>query len=80
LETNARIPQFAVKELKTMNDLAAAQLALLQDLNSGAVTEAEWRVIQKDLNTFQKKWQKQSHNARTSADFEALTTIWGYKR
>jgi hypothetical protein len=48
LKTNASIPQFAVKELKTMNDLAAAQLALLQDLNSGAVTEAEWRVIQKD--------------------------------
>jgi hypothetical protein len=78
LKENARILQFNVKELKTMNDLAAAQLALLQDLNSEAVTEAEWRVVQKDLNTLQKKWQKQSHDARTSADFEVVKLIFGH--
>ena len=76
MKENARILQFTVKELKTMNELAAAQLALLRDLHSGTVTKAEWRVIQKDLNMLQKKWQKQSYDARTSADFEVLKVIF----
>ena len=69
-----------IKDLKTMNELSAAQRALLQDIASGKVTDREGRPIQKSLNALQKKWQKQTHEASTPADFEALTTIWGYKR
>ena len=77
MKENARILRFTANELKTMNELAASQLALLRDLNSGAVTKAEWRVIIGDLNMLQKKWQKQSYDARTTADFEVLKVIFG---
>jgi len=63
-----------------MSELGAAQRALLQDIASGEMTDREGRPIQKSLNALQKKWQKQTHEASTSADHKALTTIWGYKR
>lgn len=66
-----------VNKLKTMSELGAAQQALLQDIASGAVTAAEWRPIQKELNALQKKWQKQAHEACTPADFEVLKSIFG---
>ena len=69
-----------IRDLKTMNELSAAQRALLQDTASGEVTDREGRPIQKALNALQKKWQKQAHEASTRADYKALTTIWGYKR
>ena len=69
-----------IKDLKTMNELSAAQRALLQDIASGEVTDREGRPIQNELNALQKKWQKQAHEASTRADYKALTTIWGYKR
>jgi hypothetical protein len=69
-----------IKNLKTMNELSAAQRVLLQDIASGKVTDREGRPIQNELNALQKKWQKQAHEASTSADFKALTTIWGYTR
>ena len=69
-----------IKNLKTMNELSAAQRVLLQDIASGKVTDREGRPIQNELNALQKKWQKQAHEACTPADFKALTTIWGYTR
>ena len=69
-----------IRDLKTMSELSAAQRALLQDIASGKVTDREGRPIQNGLNALQKKWQKQAHEASTPADYEALTTIWGYKR
>jgi len=69
-----------IKDLKTMNELSAAQRTLLQAIGSGAVTVSESRPIQNELNALQKKWQKQAHEASTRADYKALTTIWGYKR
>ena len=69
-----------VKKFKTMTELSTAQRTLLQAIASGAVTDREGRPIQNELNTLQKKWQKQTHEASTPADYKALTTIWGYKR
>jgi hypothetical protein len=69
-----------VKKFKTMTELSTAQRTLLQAIASGAVTVSQWRPIQNELNTLQKKWQKQAHEASTPADYKALTTIWGYKR
>ena len=69
-----------IKDLKTMNELSAAQRTLLQAIGSGTVTVSESRPIQNELNALQKKWQKQAHEASTRADYKALTTIWGYKR
>jgi hypothetical protein len=66
-----------VKKLKTMTELPVAQLALLQEIRSGALTNAEWRPIQNELNALQKKWKKQVNEARTPADFEALKAIFG---
>ena len=75
------IKSFAdMKNLKTMNELSAAQRALLQDIASGKVTDRKGRPIQNKLNALQKKWQKQAQEASTPADYKALTTIWGYKR
>ena len=78
MNRNAHILKFDVKKLKTMAELGSAQLALLQDISSGAVTNAEWRPIQKELNTLQQQWQKQSHEARTPADFKALKSIFDH--
>ena len=65
-----------IETLKTMNELSVAQRTLLQAIASGEVTDREGRPIQKALNALQKKWQKQTHEASTPADFESLTTIW----
>ena len=73
---DARIP-FDVKKLKTMKELADAQLALIQEIKSGALTVAESRPIQKELNALQRKWQNQVHEARTPKDFKALEAIFG---
>ena len=41
---------FKGKELKTVQDLQAAQLALFHDIASGAVTPVESRLVQEDLS------------------------------
>jgi hypothetical protein len=69
-----------VKKFKTMTELSTAQRTLLQAIGSGAVTVSESRPIQNELNALQKKWQKQTYEASTPADYKALTTIWSYKR
>ena len=50
MKENARILEFDVKKLETMSELNAAQLALLQDIASGAVTVPESQPIQKELD------------------------------
>jgi len=46
----AEILAFKGKEIKTVRDLQAAQLALFHDIASGAVTPAESRPVQKELS------------------------------
>ena len=50
MKNSAVILRFDIKELKTMNELAAAHQALLQDIKSGAVTVSESQEIQKELD------------------------------
>ena len=69
-----------VKKLKTMSELSAAQQALLDDIASRELTVAEGRPIQKELSALQRKWQKQTNEARTPKDFEALKSIFGPDR
>ena len=78
MKSNARILKFDVRELKTMAELRDAQLALLQDLNSGAVTDREWRPIQTEINALQRKWHKQLHAARTQAELKAIKPIFDH--
>ena len=77
MKKNALILKFDVKKLKTMKELAAAQIALIQEIKSGALPEREWRPIQLELNALQKKWQNQVLQARTPEDFKALEAIFG---
>ena len=76
MRENARIRKLGIKELKTMNELAAAQRALLHDMNSGAVTAPESHAFQKQLNALQQKWQKQLHKARTPAEVKAVKAVF----
>jgi len=46
IKDTAKILPFIGKQLKTVQDLQAAQLALLQDITSGAVTPAESQLVQ----------------------------------
>jgi hypothetical protein len=50
MKDTAEILAFKGKELKTVQDLQAAQLALFHDIASGAVTPVESRLVQEDLS------------------------------
>ena len=50
MKDTAEILAFKGKELKTVQDLQAAQLALFHDITSGAVTPVESRLVQEDLS------------------------------
>ena len=50
MKDTAEILAFKGKELKTVWDLSAAQLALFHDITSGAVTSAESRLVQEHLS------------------------------
>ncbi len=77
MKKDARFQKFNVKKLKTMKELGDAQMALINDITSGAMTLRESRPIQKELNALQRKWQKQLNEARMPADFKALEAIFG---
>ena len=77
MKKDAQIQKFDVKKLKTMKELGDAQMALIHDITSGAMTLGESRPIQKELNALQRRWQKQVNEARTPADFKALEAIFG---
>ena len=46
MRDTAEILAFKRKEIKTVRDLSGAQLALLHDITSGAVTPAESQLVQ----------------------------------
>ena len=50
MKDTAEILAFKGKEIKTVQDLQAAQLALFHDIASGAVTPAESQPVQKELS------------------------------
>jgi hypothetical protein len=50
MKDTAEILAFKGKQIKTVRDLQAAQLALFHDIESGAVTPAQSRPVQKDLS------------------------------
>ncbi len=50
MKDTAEILAFKGKEIKTVQDLQAAQLALFHDITSGAVTSVESRLVQEDLS------------------------------
>jgi len=50
MRDTAEILAFKGKEIKTVRDLSGAQLALLHDITSGAVTPAESRLVQEELS------------------------------
>ena len=50
MKDTAKILAFKGKEIKTVQDLQAAQLALFHDITSGAVTPAECRLVQEHLS------------------------------
>ena len=50
MKDTAKILAFIGMEIKTVRDLSGAQLALLHDITSGAVTPAESRLVQEYLN------------------------------
>ena len=65
MKKNAKILKFNVNKLKTMKELQGAQIALLQDITSGAVTVAESRPIYKGLNALVKRWYELMKEAST---------------
>ena len=50
MKHTAEILAFKGKEIKTVRDLQAAQLALFHDITSGAVTPAESLAVQEELS------------------------------
>jgi len=50
MKDTAEILGFKGKEIKTVRDLQAAQLALFHDITLGAVTPAESRLVQEELS------------------------------
>ena len=50
MKDTAEILAFKGKEIKTVRDLQAAQLALFHDITSGAVTPAESQLVQTVLS------------------------------
>ena len=50
MKDTAEILAFKGKEIKTVRDLQAPQLALFHDITSGAVTSAEYRAVQEELS------------------------------
>lgn len=50
MKNTAEILAFKGKEIETVRDLQATQLALFHDITSGAVTPAESRSVQEELS------------------------------
>ena len=67
MKDTAEILAFKGKEIKTVRDLQAAQLALFHDIASGAVTPAESRPVQKELSARLRSFEA-SLKAATAAE------------
>ena len=76
MKNAAKILAFKGKELKTVDDVRAALLAILLDIRSGDVTVAESQPIQKEINTRMKEVRGQLKGG-TSKDKHAVKSFFG---
>ena len=73
MKHTAEILAFKGKEIKTVRDLQAAQLALFHDITSGAVTLVESRLVQESLSA--RLWEFEASLKAATAARGALKSL-----
>jgi len=73
MKDTAEILAFKGKEIKTVQDLQAAQLALFHDITSGAVTSVESRLVQESLSA--RLWEFEASLKAATAARGALKSL-----